>query len=170
MPRRTPKRKPPSLQGSFGRLRHAFRHSEAALLLGCAALAACAPRPEVVIHSRRGPVAVQVEVAATPDTRARGLMYRRDLAPDAGMLFIFPNESDQQFWMKNTPLPLDMVFIGKQRRVVGIVAEARPFTTNPLGVGTPSQYVLEVNGGFCARHGISTGDAVDIMRVSDTGQ
>jgi uncharacterized membrane protein (UPF0127 family) len=111
-----------------------------------------------------------VEIADTPDTRARGLMYRRDLGANAGMLFVFPNESDQQFWMKNTPLALDMVFIGKQRHIVGIVPEARPFTTNSLGVGVSSQYVLEMNGGFCARHGISTGDAVEFVRVFDTAR
>jgi len=94
-------------------------------------------------------------------------MYRRDLGASAGMLFVFPNESDQQFWMKNTPLPLDMVFIGKQRRIVGIVPEARPFATSSLGVGVPSQYVLEVNGGFCARHGINTGDTVEFVRIFD---
>lgn len=170
MPRATPKRKLLPLQGSFGRLRYALAHPEAALVLSCAALAACAQRPEVVIHSRSGPVTVRVEVAATPDTRARGLMYRRDLGADAGMLFIFPTESDQQFWMKNTPLPLDMVFIGKHHRIVGIVADTRPFTTNPLGVGTPAQYVLEVNAGFCAQHGISTGDQVEFQRVSATGE
>ncbi len=113
---------------------------------------------------------VQVEIADTPDTRARGLMYRRDLPADAGMLFIFTTESQQQFWMKNTPLPLDMIFIDKGRRIVGIVPETRPFTTNPLGVDAPSQYVLEVNGGFCARHGIQAGDIVDFGRLVDTGQ
>jgi uncharacterized membrane protein (UPF0127 family) len=140
------------------------------LSLSCALLAACSQRPEVVIHSANGPVTVQVEIANTPDTRARGLMYRSDLAANAGMLFLFPNESDQHFWMKNTPLPLDMVFIDKQRRIVGIVAEARPFTTNSRGVGVPSQYVLEVNGGFCARHAISPGNTVDFVRIFDTSR
>ena len=143
---------------------------ELALFAGGALLVACSQHPEVVIRSGRGPVTVQVEVADTPETRARGLMYRSELAANAGMLFVFPSESNQQFWMKNTPLPLDMVFIGKQRHVVGIVPEARPFTTNPLGVGVPSQYVLEVNGGFCARHGINSGDTVEFVRVLDTAQ
>jgi uncharacterized membrane protein (UPF0127 family) len=158
------------LQGSLRRIRHALWHSTAALFVGCVLLPACSQRPEVVIHSARGPVTVQVEIADTPDTRARGLMYRSDLGANAGMLFMFPNESDQEFWMKNTPLPLDMVFIGKQRRIVGVIREARPFTTNPLRVGVPSRYVLEVNGGFCARHSINTGDAVEFVRVFDTAQ
>jgi len=92
-------------------------------------------------------------------------MYRRDLAPDAGMLFVFPREMPQRFWMKNTPLPLDMVFIGRDRHVVGIVADTRPFSTNPLGVAAPSQFVLELHAGFCARHGINTGAAVDLVRI-----
>ena len=113
---------------------------------------------------------VQVEVVDTPDTRARGLMYRRDLPADGGMLFVFPSEAEQQFWMKSTPLPLDMVFIGKELRIVGIVANTRPFTATPQGVGTPSQYVLEVHAGFCAGHGIATGDRVEFLRVPATEQ
>lgn len=120
-----------------------------------------------MIRSAHGPVAVKVEVADTPDARAHGLMYRRDLAPDAGMLFIFPAASEQQFWMKNTPLPLDMVFIGADRRIVGIVADTRPFSTNPLGVSAPSRYVLEVHAGFCASHGIATGDAMEFIGVGE---
>ncbi|HEX7406299.1 MAG TPA: DUF192 domain-containing protein [Candidatus Binatia bacterium] len=146
--------------------RHLYQ-SEVALLMVCMALTACSHRPEVVIRSSRGPVAVEVEVADTPESRARGLMYRNDMAPNAGMLFIFPNETEQQFWMKNTPLPLDMVFIGKEHRIVGIVADTQPFTTSPLGVPGRSQYVLEVHAGFCASHGISTGNQVDFVRVPE---
>jgi uncharacterized membrane protein (UPF0127 family) len=130
-------------------------------------VAACSHSPEVIIRAARGPVTVKVEVADTPDTRARGLMYRQDLAADAGMLFIFPTQSEQKFWMKNTPLPLDMVFIGSDRRIVGIVPDTRPFTTNPLGVSGLSQYVLEVHAGFCAKHGVATGDSVDFVRVQN---
>ena len=130
---------------------------------------ACSPRPEVVIHSATGPVHVRVEVVDTPEARARGLMYRRDLAPNAGMLFIFPSETPQQFWMKNTPLPLDMVFIGRDQHIVGIVADTRPFTTTPVGVAAPSQFVLEVHAGFCAQHGIITGNDVEFARIASEG-
>lgn len=139
------------------------------MFLGSFWLAGCTPHPTVVIHAQGGPVRVQVEIVDTPDARAHGLMYRRDLAADAGMLFIFPTESPQSFWMKNTPLPLDMLFIGADRRIVGIVPDARPFTTNPVGVERPSQYVLEVNAGFCARHGVAGGDTVDFVQVPNTG-
>lgn len=134
-------------------------------LLAAILLASCMRRPEVVIHSDRGPISVTVEVVDTPDARAHGLMYRNDLPLDAGMLFIFPTESEQRFWMKNTPLPLDMIFIGADQRIVGIVADTRPFTTNPLGVSGPSQYVLEVHAGFCAKHGIASGNRIEFVRV-----
>jgi len=165
--RPTPKRKNSSLQGRFRHLRRILCHREAALFLGLLLNAACVQGPHVVIHSARGPVTVKVEVADTPDARAHGLMYRRDLAADAGMLFIFPSESEQQFWMKNTPLPLDMVFIGADRRIVGIVADTRPFSTNPLGVSAPSQYVLEVHAGFCATHGVAAGDTMEFVDVGE---
>lgn len=123
----------------------------------------------MVLRAARGATTVTVEVVDTPDSRAHGLMYRRDLGADAGMLFIFPTEVEQHFWMKNTPLPLDMIFIGSDRHIVGIVADAKPFSTNPLSVGAPSQYVLEVNAGYCAKHGIGAGDAVEFVRIPNVG-
>ena len=94
-------------------------------------------------------------------------MYRTDLGGDAGMLFLFPQDEDLQFWMKNTPLPLDMIFIDASRTIVGIVADTRPFSTQARGVGKPSRYVLEVHAGFCATHGIASGDKVDFVRFAD---
>ena len=140
---------------------------EAALLLAAFMASACTPHPQVIIHAARGAVRVEVEVADTPDKRGRGLMYRTDLPPNAGMLFIFAVESAQQFWMKNTPLPLDMIFIGRDRKVVGIVADTRPFTTTPVGVSAPSLYVLEVRAGFSAGHGIVAGDTVEFVGVQN---
>jgi uncharacterized membrane protein (UPF0127 family) len=140
----------------------------AAGLLAGVPLTACTQTPQVVIHSAQGTVAVRVEVADTPDMRARGLMYRQDLAPDAGMLFVFPTESEQRFWMKNTPLPLDMVFISRDQSIVGIVPNTHPFSTVPLGVSAPSQYVLEVHAGFCAKHGIGVGDRIELRHVQNS--
>jgi hypothetical protein len=135
-----------------------------ATLLGMP-LSACSQSPAVVIHATRGAVTVPVEIADTPDKRATGLMYRRDLGADAGMLFLFAQASAQKFWMKNTPLPLDMIFIGPTAKIVGIVADTKPFTTNPLGPDEASQYVLEVNAGFAAKHGVAVGDQVEFLRV-----
>ena len=136
---------------------------KAALILALPLLVACTQKPAVVIHAARGAVVVKVEIADTVDTRARGLMYRKDLAPDAGMLFLFPTETLQNFWMKNTPLPLDMIFISANHRIVGIVANTRPFSTDPRVVEGPSKYVLEVNAGFSAKHGIVAGDQVEFV-------
>jgi uncharacterized membrane protein (UPF0127 family) len=138
-----------------------------ALLVACAALVACTHGPRVVVHAAQGPVTVAVEIANTPTSRERGLMYRKDLAPDAGMLFLFPHEEPLEFWMKNTPLPLDMIFIDTARTIVGVVADTKPFSTQARGVGKPSRYVLEVHAGFCAKHSIAAGDKVDFVEVPD---
>ena len=89
-----------------------------------------------------------------------GLQYRHELADDHGMIFLFAGESPQTFWMKNTPIPLDMIFIDRQRKIVGIVAETVPFSLDPRSVGIPSQYVLEIKGGLAKRLGIQAGDVV----------
>jgi hypothetical protein len=102
----------------------------------------------------------QVEVADTPAKRELGLQYRRELAADRGMIFLFSAPSVQAFWMKNTPLPLDMIFIGSDRKIVGIVEQTVPFSLDSRSVGRPSQFVLEINGGLAKRHGIKAGDAV----------
>ena len=130
--------------------------------------AACSDhRPTVVIEPKNGtPVKVLVEVADTPDSQTRGLMYRTHLDPDAGMIFLFTGESDRTFWMKNTPLPLDMIFISKDGQIAGIHANAEPFTLKTISVGAPSQAVLEVNGGFAAAHGLAVGDRVSYHSIA----
>ena len=121
---------------------------------------ACRAEPKVTIQSPKGDVSFQVEVAATPEKREVGLMYRRDLPATHGMLFIFPAERVNSFWMKNTPIALDMIFIDRQRRIVGIVHETVPFSLDGRSVSVPSQYVLEINGGLSRRYGFKTGDLV----------
>ena len=141
----------------------------AIVLLACSATSACAKdaaSARVVVHAKGGDVPVTVEVADTPDRRSLGLMYRKELAPEAGMLFIFDASQRLTFWMKNTVLPLDMIFIGDDHRIAGIVKNTVPFTTTPRGVDAPSRYVLEVNGGFSDRHGVHDGDAVTFEGVS----
>jgi uncharacterized membrane protein (UPF0127 family) len=92
-------------------------------------------------------------------------MYRKELGAMAGMLFVFDAATEHAFWMKNTVLPLDMIFLGEDRKVVGIVKDAVPFTTTSRTVGVPSRYVLEVNAGFSAKPGIQTGDLVTFEHV-----
>jgi uncharacterized protein len=147
---------------------HTRRAVSAALLLSfgfCAT--SCVRHPEVVIYVRAGTeIRVPVELARTEQDRTRGLMYRHDLAADAGMLFVFPETADHPFWMKNTPLPLDMIFIGEDLLVVGIVENAIPFSTRSLRVVRPSRYVLEVHAGFSARNRIAPGDRVAFSNLT----
>jgi len=132
----------------------------AALLL----VTACAREmlPIARIHVADGTVDVAVEVVSTPETLARGLMYRTELADGRGMLFVFPEVQDHRFWMKNTLIPLDMIFIGADGVIVGIHRDATPLSTASVGVGRPSRWVLEVPGGWTARRGVATGQRVEI--------
>jgi uncharacterized protein len=114
----------------------------------------------VVLETSGRTVRVEVEVVKTPEARALGLMYRKELPAQQGMLFVFEQEAVQSFWMKNTYIPLDMIFIDKKRRVVGIVHDAAPMTTTSRQVDAPSSYVLEVNAGFAKNNGIQSGAAV----------
>jgi uncharacterized membrane protein (UPF0127 family) len=111
-------------------------------------------------------VTVQVEVARTPAQTQRGLMYRRELARDGGMLFVFPRARHQTFWMRNTYLPLDMVFITSEMRVLGVVENATPETDDVREVDGVSQFVLEVNAGFAREHGIGPGTLVRFENIS----
>lgn len=127
-------------------------------------LCACASSsiPQVVIHPQKGePIRISVEIADTPQKRSFGLMYRRDLPESHGMLFLFPREEPLSFWMKNTPLPLDIIFINAAHTIVSIAHNTTPFSEKPLPSGSPAQFVLEVNGGFCQRHGVAVGDRVE---------
>jgi uncharacterized membrane protein (UPF0127 family) len=125
-----------------------------------------APAPRVVVVTAAGArLPVTVELARSDEEQARGLMYRRELAPEAGMLFLFSETRPRSFWMKNTLLPLDMLFIDDGGRVAGLIERAEPLTTSPQDPGVPSRYVLEVNGGWAARHGVRPGDRVEFEDV-----
>jgi len=128
------------------------------------ALGAVQP-PRVVLSASNGTqlISVNVELARTPGQREFGLMYRAHLDEDAGMLFIFPAAEPLKFWMKHTEIPLDMIFADSSAVVVGIVANATPYSERPIGPDTPALYVLEVNGGFCARHGVHNGDRMSFV-------
>jgi uncharacterized protein len=157
--------------GGLGRLRRpALQPTFVAAVLSAALAGACHDsRPAVILQPRTGrPVAVYVEVSDTPDTQTRGLMYRTSLAPDDGMIFLFDREQNHSFWMKNTSLPLDMIFISRDRRIVGIHPNAEPFSLKPIDVGAPSRAVLEVNAGFAAAHGLAAGDPVTYRNISST--
>ncbi len=120
----------------------------------------------VVFEGARGEVAVEVEVARTDDQRRIGLMLRRHLADGQGMLFLMADERVHAFWMKNTLVSLDMIFVDGAMQVAGVVADTEPLTTTPRSVGLPSRYVVEVPAGFTRRAGIAAGDRMRIEGVS----
>ena len=136
-----------------------------ALALGCAANPGCRDEPqgppEVILENAQGkPVRVRVEVSDSPREREQGLMHRKHLDPDAGMLFVYPFDSQQSFWMKNTFIPLDLFFIGNNRRIVGIAENTKPLSLDRIQVDMPSRFILEVNAGFAKKHGIREGSRV----------
>jgi uncharacterized membrane protein (UPF0127 family) len=119
--------------------------------------------PKVILHGEPGgrAIPVRVELARTDSERERGLMYRNHLDPDAGMLFLFPRPAPLSFWMRNTLIPLDMIFIDPDRRILGIVENAAPETEIPRRVEGDSQYVLEIAGGLSQRWGVHAGSSVE---------
>ena len=107
-----------------------------------------------------GEAIVSAEVVQSTKTIRRGLMYRTKLPPDEGMLFLMGYEDDHVFWMHNTLISLDMIFIGKDMKVVGVAANAPVKNDGHQSVGAPSLYVLEVNAGWAAAPGIGAGATV----------
>lgn len=155
-----------------------------AVLLGLV-LAACAakpaegaPPPAEATHSARHPVSglsvvdlvvtartkayrFRVEVAKSPAEQMQGLMFRTAMGRDEGMIFPMEPPRGAAFWMKNTVIPLDIIFIGPDGRILNIAANAVPYSLSPLESAGPVKAVLELNGGRAAELGIAPGDRVD---------
>ncbi|MGX1309448.1 uncharacterized membrane protein (UPF0127 family) [Amorphus suaedae] len=110
--------------------------------------------------------AFTVEIADDPMERARGLMFREQMAPDHGMLFDFAREDEVSFWMKNTPLSLDMLFAKADGTIVSIAENTTPQSTEAIPAGAPVRFVLEVVGGTAAKLGIAPGDRIEHARVT----
>ena len=109
---------------------------------------------------------ILAEVVQTPESREKGLMFRKTLARDGGMLFLFPDEQDRQFWMKNTWVSLDIVFIGADKRVTRLHERVRASTTRMTDaevarVGGPAQFVLELPAGSSRRYKLKEGRRLD---------
>lgn len=102
-----------------------------------------------------------MEVAETPEQQQRGLMFVRSLAPDRGMIFPYDPPQNVGFWMKNTFIPLDMVFIRADGRVARIAANTTPESLEPVSSGEPVAAVLEIRGGRAAELGVRAGDRVE---------
>ena len=120
---------------------------------------------KVVLATPDGEVPVSVEVVSTPAKVEKGLMFREHLPPDDGMLFIMGTERDHAFWMKNTLISLDIIFIAKDLTVAGVGQNAVPRSEALIKVGAPSLYVLEVNGGWAAKHKVGAGTKVRFVDV-----
>jgi uncharacterized membrane protein (UPF0127 family) len=129
------------------------------------ASAALADDSHAVLHTRKGSFTFNIEVVDTEAGRERGLMDRKSLAPDAGMLFDFLTPQPVAFWMKDTLIPLDMVFIARDGVVKSIHADAKPLDLTPIPSDGPVQFVLEIAGGRAAAIGLAPGDRMDEARV-----
>ncbi len=132
------------------------------LLAGCAPVqAGKASQPSVELHGHR----FSVEFAMDDASRERGLMYRTELAADHGMLFVFPFTGQQAFWMKNTLIPLDMLYFGEDRRLVSMQLNVPPCKADPCPSypsNAPARYVLELPAGTAARIGVQVGDPLEV--------
>ena len=115
---------------------------------------------ELTILSATGPHRFTVEVAATPEQMEQGLMFRRQLAENAGMLFDYKQPTMATMWMRNTLIPLDMLFVDAQGRIVNIHERAVPQSDDVIASAAPVRAVIELNGGTAARLGIVPGDKV----------
>ena len=115
---------------------------------------------ELTIVSATGPHRFTVEVAETPAQMEQGLMFRRSMPPDAGMLFDYKAPTVATMWMRNTFIPLDMLFVDGQGRIVNIRERAVPGSLDVIAAAAPVRAVIELNGGTAARLGIAPGDRV----------
>ncbi len=118
------------------------------------------PVQTIEIETRKGPHRFKVEVAADSASQERGLMFRKEMDPDAGMIFVFGESEFVSFWMKNTFLPLDMLFVKRDGTISSIQANAVPFSEASISSIEPVLAVIEINGGRARALDIETGDKV----------
>jgi uncharacterized membrane protein (UPF0127 family) len=130
------------------------------LMAGAGNLARAAELQTLEIASKTGVHAFQVEMAITPEEKEHGLMFRRELPEGQGMLFDFQFDQNVAFWMKNTYIPLDMLFIRADGRILRIAENAEPLSERNIPSGGPVRAVLEVIGGTAKKLGIAPGDRV----------
>ncbi|TMV80418.1 DUF192 domain-containing protein [Thioclava sp. BHET1] len=135
------------------------------LIMAGKAFALCAP-DEVAFRTDRGVVQFAVELARTPAEREHGLMGRRQLAAGSGMLFIFDPPVHAVFWMKDTLIPLDMIFLDSRGRVLQVRADAKPLDERLIDGGEGVSFVLEINAGLAASRHIVPGA---VMRSAEIG-
>jgi uncharacterized protein len=128
-------------------------------------LAAQAADDQLTLHTKSGDYQFKVDVVDTDETRAKGLMFVTELPDDQGMLFDFKEEREVSFWMRNTFIPLDMIFVGTDGVVRTVHANARPHDVTSIPSEVPVQFVLEIPGGRAAAIGLEPGDTMEHDRV-----
>lgn len=109
-------------------------------------------------------ITIEAAIADTPEKRSLGLMDVRNMPADKGMLFIFDREEPLSFWMANTPLPLDLIFVDSDMKIVRIHHNAQPYSERQFPSGEPALYVVEVNAGFCINNDITEGQFIRFER------
>jgi len=135
------------------------------ILIFLLVLISCTKQNFVLIDNNLEKIKINVEIADTDEERSKGLMFREFLDEDSGMLFIFDNENYYGFWMKNTLIPLDMIFIDKNFEIVDIIY-AEPCKKEPCKSYRPikpAKYVLEVSGNFTIKNDVSIGNKIRIQ-------
>ena len=149
----------PTFGSAFAAVRLAF------VLVLLSAASACSADNRGVFHTAKGDFAFNLEIADTEAQREKGLMFRTELAPDAGMLFDYHSEQQTAFWMQNTLIPLDMIFIAADGTVKTIHVNARPLDTTAIPSVVPVQFVVELKGGRSEEIGLKVGDKFENSRV-----
>jgi uncharacterized protein len=109
---------------------------------------------------------IDIQIANNDFDRELGLMFRKQMDENKGMLFIFPEEARQSFWMRNTLISLDMIFINALNRIVTIHKNTQTLSDQSYPSTAPAKYVLEVNAGYCAKHDIKEGDKINFIELS----
>jgi uncharacterized membrane protein (UPF0127 family) len=120
----------------------------------------------VLFQGSSGAATLDVEIADTPQEHRTGLMYRRHLDDNEGMLFVFTGDAPRSFWMKDTFIPLDMIFVNSSMDIVKIHEDVQPCVTatcRSYGSGAPAKYVIEANSGFSEKNGIEAGQRITIL-------
>lgn len=137
------------------------------ILLGCSTQASQSLKFELLeFRGTWGRACFAVRIADTPNTRAQGLMHIDHMPNDQGMLFVYQEPMSVSFWMKNTKIPLDMIFLSKKGRVDHIHSNAKPFDHTIIHGGSDIQYVVEINGGISEKLGLSIGSFAHNLTIS----
>jgi uncharacterized membrane protein (UPF0127 family) len=122
-------------------------------------------REKLVIHTTSGQFPIYAEIARSHAEQQKGLMYRREMAAEHGMLFVYPRDQIMHFWMKNTHISLDLIFIDKSGRIVGFFENAVPGSLANMSSARPARAVLEINAGLVQALGMKSGDQIAYAKL-----